>query len=104
MGRLVFIQVRCVLLEIHVFLFIEMVKCVTGLIAEGLISVLYLSYEALVFSPSPIGSIFQRQPCSSHDRSAHSPPAVREKVLPSLPFVLRNTVHFNRIYISDSVL
>lgn len=50
---------------------------------------------------SPIGMVFQRQPSSSHDRSAHSPPAVREKVLPDLPFVLRNTVHYNRIYISD---
>ncbi len=50
---------------------------------------------------APIWLIFQRQPCSSHDRSAHSPPAVREKVPPNLPFVLRNTVHFNRIYVSE---
>lgn len=82
-GTSVFIQVRCGLLEMHAF--IEMVKCVTGLIAEGLIYVLFLSYKALVFTLSAIGSIFQWQPFSSHDRSAHSPPAVREKVLPNLP-------------------
>lgn len=44
------------------FSFIGMVKCVTGLIVEGLISVLSLFYEALVFSRHRLDWSFSGSP------------------------------------------